>query len=1014
MAVTANSSPLHSIACYIEDLPYYPVPSEILGPNPSTYYERYTQATKSLKAEEESIVKSNFQYFSLLYGKALEYHSNNFQTYKIIPGHFYDPVAFTDGDYFKTGNFGPIYIPKEERQYPVVMVIGKMPSFQEMDVQTNFVGDFGVTFFDVLHEIGFTEEMLMSFYLTNCVRTNCPANQVNALIKEFKPLLENELRILRPDVVLCLGSDALRQFTKRSMKSIIHNPLKYDYPCYDFIARQRIVDSTYICAAPLQALHEYSDYLQFCHALKVFRDKVYYKKPIVQDEVLYDLLSSLPKLQAFVDNILNQKELVRIAIDLEWHGRTPYDEVAYVRCISITTEIQDKINVYIVPVCDTEGREFPLLKIEEIAAQFNRLLDCDNIQIVGHNFIADIPWLEHIGIDIMKKFYIPSLDEIEKVTENYSGIFDTIFAHHAYDEGGKFDLETAAEYLLYVEPWSLELNNFIKEYCAAKKLKLKQLAGYGPVPDGILYPYAARDSYYTLKLFHAHVPNLYSDRYGNNCWSSYWRSMYLVPVFLEMFRNGIKIDTDRFYELHESYSKALEDLHEKLKAKINWPDFNYRSFPQCVEFLFGEKYTYKPRKRPPGARSLGATPIYTTASSSARPWDDTCLQEKLSPATDLEVCQTLATQYPEALSLYHLRVLDQVLKTTLKLAKEDEDDENSEITGGLLKYMCPDGKIHPRYFPLTETRRCSSREPNLQNLSNSREEEYKVILGNSYKYCIRSVLTVDSPGDIFVEVDYSAAELLMMGIAANDTVLIEDYYRNSLPDDHPDKLDLHSNIAVLGFGLNCRPTKAALKAIGAERLRYYSKRVIFGLNYGSSVESCYLQLKLQNPEITLDDVKKLVDTIYLRYTRVASFREEVKARVTNPGWLANCFGSYRRFFRSRSREIIKANEREALNFPCQSGVADAMTLAANNLYSFPERRRFGYRLILHNHDALLLTIPEQNLSEFVNEVVPYCFCEKVKIRPCDLDGKPIKNAKEYSFSYEVKTGKRWGELEDLR
>jgi len=87
-----------------------------------------------------------------------------------------------------------------------------------------------------------------------------------------------------------------------------------------------------------------------------------------------------------------------------------------------------------------------------------------------------------------------------------------------------------------------------------------------------------------------------------------------------------------------------------------------------------------------------------------------------------------------------------------------------------------------------------------------------------------------SPTDltVLVEADYTGAELFGMATQARDATMIEHCLRANLPEDDPNHYDIHSNVAVTSFGLQCEPTKAGLAALGKAPLRIGAKNIIFG------------------------------------------------------------------------------------------------------------------------------------------------------------------------------------------
>ena len=946
---------------------------------------------------KEMIKHVNERYFRLLYGFAYPYTyiaPDGAMNYQIIPGHFLLDLREDLGDdesnisnYSNVVEYGP-RIEKIQPGVPVIYVIGAEPSFVESVTGVNFSGDFGDALLNALESAGVDDQQFSNIYTANSIRIyRAPTSIKSKLIKDFLPLIQLELAILQPDHIICLGSQALKIFTRKSQATVSRTPVEYTYTTWQG-EKKAIVH-----ALPLTALHSISEYKNFQLLVRRTIDFIYYGKTVQPYDVKYSRIDTASQLKQYVSDILEAAKTrpVRVSVDLEWNGIIPLNHDSYIRTINLASNHTQEPAVAVAVLTAPGGAwTFNGTKAEIASILQPLFIPDNNIQIVGHNFIADIPWLLSLGVDVEPKFWFPKdNDNNVDFGPNYPGIFDTIIAYHAIDECGQFGLEHAARIWLDFPEWSQAVDEEMK--------KNKGARGYGFISEEILLPYAATDAYVTLKLAEVLSKGLYRDVFGNNCWGAYWRNLKSQLGFLEMNLTGVCIDSQRALQLGECYNTVRDRLLSEFRDEINWPTFNFQSWPQCVELLYGEKYHGKSRMRPEGAISFNLTPIKTTDD---REWDVSCIPGKVSPSTDLDTLNNLIAQDERVRKLRDIRVLNQVTKTILPNSSADEEPE------GILAYVCDDGRIHPFYSALKETRRCSCSKPNLQNLPNSEEDSYKQILGDLYIAPIRSMI-VAPPGYSIVEVDYSGAELLMIGVAAQDKNLINDYYLSTLPDDDPNKLDIHSQIAVLAFNLNCAPNKKALKEAGKLYYRLAAKQIIFGLNYGRGVKSCYFQLITEGVDVTQQDVAKIVDTIYTRYDKIYPFQDSVKLRVRTHRWLANCFGSYRRFFISRSSDVIAKNEREAMNFVCQSGVADAVAIAMYNFYKHPSKRRIGYKFIMHNHDALVFVVPDQNVRQFTEEVVRECMQEQVQFRSCNLDGVPYENSPYYKFELEWKIGKRW-------
>src|SRR5262245_52895714 len=90
-----------------------------------------------------------------------------------------------------------------------LIVIGKMPRRDETTEGRNLVGDSGQILLDLLKRCHVPR--VESFYVTNLVKFMPPDDSNNlrkSWVTDCLPLLHQELRIVRPKYILCLGADA--------------------------------------------------------------------------------------------------------------------------------------------------------------------------------------------------------------------------------------------------------------------------------------------------------------------------------------------------------------------------------------------------------------------------------------------------------------------------------------------------------------------------------------------------------------------------------------------------------------------------------------------------------------------------------------------------------------------------------------------------------------------------------------------------------------------------------------
>jgi DNA polymerase I-like protein with 3'-5' exonuclease and polymerase domains len=106
--------------------------------------------------------------------------------------------------------------------------------------------------------------------------------------------------------------------------------------------------------------------------------------------------------------------------------------------------------------------------------------------------------------------------------------------------------------------------------------------------------------------------------------------------------------------------------------------------------------------------------------------------------------------------------------------------------------------------------------------------------------------------------------------------------------------------------------------------------------------------------------------------------------------------------------VAAEQQRQAMNFPIQSLVADAMSRALDHLYFRRELYGLHYKIVLQIHDAVLLEVPCDEIEIVHDKVLPECMTDLVNIYPCNMEGIPI-NDKIYHLGVDREVYTKWGE-----
>ena len=975
-----------------------------------------------------------------------------------------------------------------------VMIIGKMPWKEEVRVGRNLWGETGNLLSTLLAELrirGFG-----NWYVTNVLKFMPPDGSTrikSSWLKDCMPLLHQELRIVRPKYILCLGTDASKALlgTKYSVSHMEGRVEEFSFSTA-FEQKDPDGDRTHTAKVmtvvhPAQVARDPSTRRQLERGLGRFGQLIRGADPSADEGDLdHRVLDNIPDLFNTLVEIECDPEFRKtnvIAVDAEWHGEHPINDGSYLRTIQFSWLPKKAAGVRLTGPGGAivfEGGVLNgcmgLLRAFFCGGKFNGCLFRKK-RVVGHFFNADLEWLVHYGLDLRKEFATPLYD-LEMTDEaadsprqkhyaslgfevgdcvpawfrtKYEGGADTGLMAHAIEETAQYKLESLAIRYTSCPRYDSDLSDWKTAYCKENNFSSKDLEGYGECPDEVLLPYGIYDADVTLRLFYEFDVLLDKDYEGNNCREAFWESQIAAPAVLEIHQTGVLLDMERVESLTRAFLGAREEKVEKLRELIHWPEFNPRSLIHVKEFLYGVRLNGKKtstgepvRVGPEDALRLNLEPLFDT-SKPPKSWMDIKVRGKEDEHNPSTSKQTLAMIAQDAYDVRYaldstltasdyinmlrdFRFLDQVVKTVLRPPEMDEEgefvrDDSEELIykEGLAGHLCSDGRVRTHIYQTMETGRWASARPNLQNISKSRDNDYKRLLGDRYKTKLRTIMC-SSPGHVFVEADYIGAELFGMAIMSNDHRMIDHAKRNQLGEEHPEFYDIHSNVAKMSFGLECAPTKSGMAAIEKSHLRIVAKSVIFGIAYGRGAKAIAMAAKEQGIDVTVDDAQRIIDTIFMMYPGLKPFFAECQARATrelrsdgeghHEGWLVSCFGRYRRFpvVPKGDRGLEGEFGRQAMNFPIQSMIASAVSRAMGYLYQ--ARVTSGdpdlFKIILQIHDAVLLEVPYANVKYVCEEVLPFAMRECVPIHPTDLNGKSISR-EPYYLGIEADMMSHWGE-----
>ena len=301
-------------------------------------------------------------------------------------------------------------------------------------------------------------------------------------------------------------------------------------------------------------------------------------------------------------------------------------------------------------------------------------------------------------------------------------LFDTMLAHYVLQPELRHNMDYLAE--VYLNYQTIHIDELIGSKGKGQR-SMRDLQ-----PEEV-YRYACEDADVTLKL--KKVLELELKKAGVEQ-LFYDIEMPLVPVLVEMERNGVRIDTDSLKQASIHFNERLQEIEQEIYS-LAGTTFNISSPKQVGDVLFEQlKITDKAKKTKSGQ--------YVTSE---------------------EVLEALRSKHPIVGKILDYRGVKKLLSTYIDTLPQLINPET--------------GRIHSSFNQaVTSTGRLSSSNPNLQNIP-IRDEDGKEL---------RKAFIPDE-GCSFFSADYSQIELRLMAHLSGDPHMIE-AFRN---DD-----DIHSATAA--------------------------------------------------------------------------------------------------------------------------------------------------------------------------------------------------------------------------
>jgi uracil-DNA glycosylase family 4 len=367
-----------------------------------------------------------------------------------------------------------------------IMLIGKFPGREEVQQKANLVGETSACLWDAADQLGISPDQRAEWYVTNLVKWPQLDKQGDGLPTAWKQdcaiLLAQELRLVQPDYILCLGSDASKWLlgTAYGVEVMTGRVIPYRIPTFERGEAPR-----YHEAKVMTIMHPAYVYRRM-EAFEAFKDQLGLFMRLTEgveigarENVKHVNVYKYGQLMRIVEQIRKDSDPLRniIGVDAEWHGRRPGEPGSYLRTVQFSAKEGE---AYTVVLRHQGGEPAFVPSIAHAVAGLNCLLQPDAAagwqpRPGGHFFRSDLPWLLNEGIDL-RDSYVPP-ENIGDMRDK--GGWDTSLAYHSVNETASYDLSDMTIRLTNAPRYDEPLMHWRDAYCKENKITKKKLDGYG-------------------------------------------------------------------------------------------------------------------------------------------------------------------------------------------------------------------------------------------------------------------------------------------------------------------------------------------------------------------------------------------------------------------------------------------------------------------------------------------------------------------------------------------------------
>lgn len=405
---------------------------------------------------------------------------------------------------------------------------------------------------------------------------------------------------------------------------------------------------------------------------------------------------------------------------------------------------------------------------------------------------------------------------------------------------------------------TLVRNKQVEEFFTKAKIN-KDERNYSFIPPELIFPYACEDVETTFLLFNPLLE--FYKKEEQSIQTIYKLERQFAKAVADMEYNGMVIDLDYFKNLQVKLTNDCKKLMGKIQDRFGI-NFN----PNSTQQLYQALHTIE---------SVDVSLIPKT--------------EKNNPSIKTDWLIRTYRNVPELFDIIEWKKKSFALRTFINPILENCLEENNVVT------------IHTNYWQILETGRLSSKDINLQNITNDslttlEEREYSIRRGFKAP-----------PNYLYLKMDFKQFEVRILANACQDPLLLE-HQRNNI--------DFHSVLAAAAFH---RPYEDFANKVDeeAKTQRTLIKKASFLFIYGGGVQKCIDTVNTSQLELTVQDAYAIKDAVNSTYAEMNTWRYSVTDEVEKTGKVYTLCG--------RLRRIEPHNAYgQGVNTICQGTAADVL------------------------------------------------------------------------------------------